>query len=176
MPGEIEPVAAQIEVAVALTRLPHHRGVDDRQQLRQVVAHQIVEEHRVVLLQLAQQQMLVKRTLHGADQSVDPAPLLGEGLLLMRHAAAYTLTLAFCIGQAGAHHDVVHFVCSSIRYQANREIRAVARISITAPPRREEIWAKGISFIRWAAESTATSPVPPMLAIQSPPVMAASMG
>jgi len=41
---------------------------------------------------------------------------------------------------------------------------------------REEIWAKGISFMRWAAESTATSPVPPMLAMQSPPVMAASMG
>ena len=53
MPGEIEPVTAQIEIAVALTRLPYHRGVDDRQQLRQVVAHQIVEEHRVVLLQLA---------------------------------------------------------------------------------------------------------------------------
>ena len=38
------------------------------------------------------------------------------------------------------------------------------------------IWANGISFMRWAADSTATSPVPPMLAMHRPPVMAASMG
>lgn|GEM_PF-4079623 len=47
---------------------------------------------------------------------------------------------------------------------------------ISAPPRREEICAKGISDMRRAAESTATSPVPPMLAMHSPAVMADSIG
>ncbi len=165
-------MAAQIEVAVALARLPHHRGVDDGQQLRQMVAHQLVEQYRVVLLQLAQQQVLIKRTLHGRDQPVDAASLLGQRLLLVGHAPHQSLTLAFGIGQAGAHHDVVHYL---VPY-ASSEMSRVARISMTAPPRREEIWANGISVMRWAAESTATSPVPPMLAMQRPPVMAASMG
>jgi len=47
---------------------------------------------------------------------------------------------------------------------------------ISAPPRREEICANGISDMRRAAESTATSPVPPMLAMHSPAVIADSMG
>jgi len=71
-------VAAQVEIAVPLAGLTHHRGVDDGQQLRQVVAHQIVEQHRVVLLQLAQQQVLIEGALHGRDQAVDAAALLGE--------------------------------------------------------------------------------------------------
>ena len=44
-----------------------------------------------------------------------------------------------------------------------------------APPRREEIWAKGISTMRRDAESTATSPVPPILAMHRPAEMADSM-
>ena len=55
-------------------------------------------------------------------------------------------------------------------------MKRVAKINMKAPPRRDEIWANGISFMRWAADSTATSPVPPMLAMHRPPVMAASMG
>ncbi|MNQ73939.1 hypothetical protein D3C85_886850 [compost metagenome] len=108
VPGEVETVAAQVEIAVALAGLPHHWGVDDGQELRQVVAHQIVEQHRVVLLQLAQQQVLIEGALHGRDQAVDAAALLGEGLLLVGHAPHQPLTLAFGIGQAGAHHGVVH--------------------------------------------------------------------
>lgn len=47
---------------------------------------------------------------------------------------------------------------------------------MNAPPRREDICAKGISSILFAAMSTATSPVPPILAMHSPAVIAASIG
>lgn len=43
-----------------------------------MVTHQIVKQHRVVLLQLAQQQVLIEGALHGRDQAVDAAALLGE--------------------------------------------------------------------------------------------------
>ena len=45
-----------------------------------------------------------------------------------------------------------------------------------APPRRDEICAKGMSSMRSAAERTATSPVPPIFAMHSPAVIPASTG
>jgi len=47
---------------------------------------------------------------------------------------------------------------------------------INAPPNLEEICANGISSILFDAESTATSPVPPMFAIHKPAVIADSIG
>ena len=108
VPREVEAVAAQVEIAVALARLPHHRGVDDGQELRQVVAHQVVEEHRVVLLQLTQQQMLIEWALHGLYQSMNTAALLGQRLLFVGHAPHQAEAAAVGIGQAGAHQGVVH--------------------------------------------------------------------
>ena len=45
-----------------------------------------------------------------------------------------------------------------------------------APPRREEICAKGMSSMRFAADRTATSPVPPMLDMHRPAVRPDSTG
>ncbi len=51
-----------------------------------------------------------------------------------------------------------------------------ARIIINAPPSLDEICANGINSILFDADNTATSPVPPILAIHNPAVIAASIG
>jgi hypothetical protein len=95
-------------VAVALADLPHFRGVDDRQGLREVVAQQAVEEGLVAVLQGAEeeeplqvgrllQEVLIAAghlLLHGAHPGgqqpgqAEVVPLLlGEGGALVQQRA-----------------------------------------------------------------------------------------
>ena len=68
---------------------------------------------------------------------------------------------------------ITHF---SYSIEPSVESSRLPMIRMIAPPRRDDICAKGMSSMRSDAESTATSPVPPMFDMHRPAVIPASTG
>ena len=79
-PRQVQPVLAAIRARPLLTRKADGGRIDDRQQLGEVLAHEPVEQHRVRLLQRAQEDVTRKVAMCCVELRTHPQELRLEVL------------------------------------------------------------------------------------------------
>ncbi len=100
--GDVQAAAAPVDVGVLLARLAHHRGVDDRHHLVDVLEHQAVEQRLVAVLEARQVDELLEVGRLHLEVLVRPVELLVHGADGRRHQAEDVELVALPPREGGA--------------------------------------------------------------------------